>query len=372
MATGRVPTTANSPLTAKGDLFGYSTTQARVAVGNDGETLVADSSTSTGLRYQSAYNGNAIINGAFDIWQRGTSIANTATYLYTADRWQSGGSAAQTTTRQASGLTGIQYCARVQRNSGSTSTTVVALGVSLESADSYRFAGQTITFSFWARAGANYSNTGSLMGVYVQSGTGTDQNQNSGFTGATGIINTNATLTTTWQRFTYTGTVASNATQIGVTCYYTPTGTAGANDFFEVTGVQLELGSVATSFKRASGGTIQGELAACQRYYQRLNSSLDSGATLSTSALNYSSTAGLAIFSLPVTMRVYPTAIAFSGTRYVDANIGVYTGVSYTIGGGINNNVRLDFTATGMTTGRPGWITQNGSTSDFIALSAEL
>ncbi len=51
MATGRVPTTANSPLTAKGDLFTYSTTQARLAVGNDGDTLLADSSTTTGLRY---------------------------------------------------------------------------------------------------------------------------------------------------------------------------------------------------------------------------------------------------------------------------------------------------------------------------------
>jgi hypothetical protein len=54
MATGRVPTTANSPLTAKGDLFGYSTAPARLAVGNNGESLVADSSTSTGLRYRSA------------------------------------------------------------------------------------------------------------------------------------------------------------------------------------------------------------------------------------------------------------------------------------------------------------------------------
>ena len=56
MATGRVPTTANSPLTAKGDLFGYSTTQARVAVGSDGDTLVADSAASTGLRWSSGTN----------------------------------------------------------------------------------------------------------------------------------------------------------------------------------------------------------------------------------------------------------------------------------------------------------------------------
>jgi hypothetical protein len=54
MATGRVPTTANSPLTAKGDLFTYSTAPARLAVGNDGETIVADSSTATGLDWKSA------------------------------------------------------------------------------------------------------------------------------------------------------------------------------------------------------------------------------------------------------------------------------------------------------------------------------
>ena len=87
MATGRVPTTANSPLTAKGDLFTYSTTQARLAVGNNGDTLLADSSTSTGLRYnpQNAL-ANPVINGGFDIWQRGTSILNPAN-SYTADRW---------------------------------------------------------------------------------------------------------------------------------------------------------------------------------------------------------------------------------------------------------------------------------------------
>ena len=55
MATGRIPTTANSPLTAKGDLFTFSTGSAKLAVGNNGETLVADSSTSTGLRYKEDY-----------------------------------------------------------------------------------------------------------------------------------------------------------------------------------------------------------------------------------------------------------------------------------------------------------------------------
>ena len=69
MATGRVPTTANSPLTAKGDLFTYSTAPARLAVGLDGEQIVADSSTSVGLRYNANYAAgkNKIINGDFGV-----------------------------------------------------------------------------------------------------------------------------------------------------------------------------------------------------------------------------------------------------------------------------------------------------------------
>ena len=70
MATGRVPTTANSPLTAKGDLFGYSTAPARLAVGLDGEQIVADSSAATGLKWQGSwtswtptYTGLTVGNG---------------------------------------------------------------------------------------------------------------------------------------------------------------------------------------------------------------------------------------------------------------------------------------------------------------------
>lgn len=66
MSAGRIPTTANSPLTTKGDLFTYSTSPARLAVGSNGETLVADSSTATGLKYQ-APTVNTVIDAKGDL-----------------------------------------------------------------------------------------------------------------------------------------------------------------------------------------------------------------------------------------------------------------------------------------------------------------
>ena len=206
---------------------------------------------------------NAIINGGMDVWQRNTSFSVPSAFqTYAADRFQvfnAGANEALTVARQATNdttnLPFIQYCTRVQRNSGQTGTTLTQYGQTLESINSIPFAGKTITFSFYARAGANFSAASNLLGYSVQSGTGTDQNLFSGFTGATNVINAIATLTTTWQRFTYSGTVAATATQLGVQFAYTPTGTAGTNDYYEVTGVQLELGSVATTFSRAGGNS---------------------------------------------------------------------------------------------------------------------
>jgi hypothetical protein len=93
---------------------------------------------------------------------------------------------------------------------------------------------------------------------------------------------------------------------------YAPTGTAGANDWFEVTGVQLEVGSVATPFK-TYGGTIQGELAACQRYYLLLAEG--NAKTLGMGAYN-GSTQFEGTVAFPVTMRIAPTLIATSGTNF--------------------------------------------------------
>jgi len=218
---------------------------------------------------------NAIINSAFDIWQRGTSLASVAAYNnYTADRYpfNFGTNTTATISRQltndTTNLPFIQYCARMQRNNGATTVANLAIHYTLENQDTNRFIGQSVTFSFYARRGANYSSASNVLNIAFASGTGTDQSIANGLTGQTNFISSTATLTTTWQRFTYTGTVPTTATQIGFFAYALTSGTAGANDYFEMTGLQLELGLTATAFAR-NATTSQGELAACQRYYQK-------------------------------------------------------------------------------------------------------
>lgn len=253
---------------------------------------------------------NRVVNGGLDWWQRGTSLAiSNGVTTYLADRWAAyrgatGSTVSRQTTSDTTNLPTIQYCARVQRDNGNTSTSGISFYNIFESINSISYAGQTVTFSFYARKGANYSQASSGLTVVLKTGTGTDQNVYSGFTGAVNAVLQTATLTTTWQRFTYTATLASSITQIAVGLEFTPVGTAGAADYFEVTGAQLELGSYATTFSRA-GGTIAGELAACQRYYQTIT-----GSNTFPLLQGYNVSSGVTAFNFtfPVSMRIAPTA----------------------------------------------------------------
>ena len=322
---------------------------------------------------------NAIINGGMDIWQRGTSVALAAssTNIYTSDRWTTTTltNQAVTVSRQATSdttnLPNIQYCLRYQRNSGQTGTGGLYIVQSLETANSIPFAGKAVTFSFYARAGANFSSASSILSATVYSGTGTDQNRlAAAYTGDATVATSNVTLTTTWQRFTLTGTVASTATELAASFGCSPTGTAGANDYYEVTGVQLELGSVATTFSRA-GGSIGGELALCQRYYYKQTASnifTRYGQGIGTATTNVS-----ANVYFPVTMRAAPSST-------IDAsNLAVYDGVTVTAISSVtmaqpsqqSSNINAT-AASGIVINRPYDLLSNNTVSSYIGFGAEL
>ena len=327
MATGRVPTTANSPLTAKGDLFGYSTTQARVAVGNDGETLVADSSTSTGLRYTGnfAAGKNKIINGDFGIWQRGTSFSPVAdTGIFTADRFifQRNGSgytatcSRQTFTPGSAPVAGYegQFFWRYAVTTAGTSNTYAVLDQRIENVQT--LAGQTATISFWAKADAARTVT---LDVTQEFG--------SGGSGQVGTSGGSHSVTTSWTRFTATVSVPSiSGKTVGTGSYLIirfgfPT---GVTETIDIWGVQVEAGSVATAFQTATG-TIQGELAACQRYYQKTYiASVTPGTNTQNGLVNYISSTSTAVNNrcwVPFTtsMRTAsPTITTYSATGVVN------------------------------------------------------
>jgi hypothetical protein len=300
-----------------------------------------------------------------DIWQRGTSLSVPAsTGAYTADRWQIATNANQAstvsrqTTSDTTNLPSIQYCLRFQRNSGQTGTGPLGLAQSFETVNSIPLAGKTVTFSFYARKGTNYSATSNGLAVYLVSGTGTDQDRIDGsYTGDNTSITSTVTLTATWQRFTLTGTLPTTATEIAPYFIYTPTGTAGAADYFEITGCQLELGSTATTFARC-GSTIGGELSLCQRYYQKsYDQATTPGSAVAAGSLACmcSNPADRFLTSAKwvVPMRVAPTMTIWSqnGTSgKLTTTAGADAGSSV-IGDNIyESSVRNIYSATGLTT----------------------
>jgi hypothetical protein len=303
--TSGTVTVTNSMATAidaKGDLIAGTGADAfaRLAAGSNGETLVADSSTSTGLRWQGSMAAakNFVINGGFDIWQRGTSFSGAG---YTADRWTVTGGTGTTVARSTdTPNSNYTYSASL---GGSNFN---GIGTRIEAANASKLVGNIATVSFWAKSG-----TGSNLGLAIdfKSANATDN-----FSATTTITSAFVTSTTSWVQYRATvtaanmGTAVANGLEVAI---YANTGSTGT---FLITGVQFEIGSVATTFTRA-GGTIQGELAACQRYYYQ------TVGQYITSASQYLSTLTLLDVKLPVTMRTTPSYTAGTGTIF-------YTGAS--------------------------------------------
>jgi len=361
----------NTIVDAKGDLISAtgSDVPARLAVGANGETLVADSSTSTGLRYGAnwAAGKNAVINGAFDIWQRGTSFAYTGSgaTTFTADRCavfvNGNGSftfSRQTFTPGAAPVAGYEgnYFYRFAVNTLGTSTTAYVLQNNIENVTT--FAGQTVTLSFWAKSDA--SRTVSLA-LQQQFGSG----------GSSAVTTSSSvSVGTSWARYSYTVALPSiSGKTIGAGSYLTVRleVTPTASQTLDIWGLQLENGSVATAFQTATG-TIQGELAACQRYYWRNTGSTGNNAI--ASGISSSSSNTFAVMHHPVQMRVAPTAVDY-------ASIAVTNTTSYTNGGAVVTldmanalSSRLGVAVSGQTSNQPTQVlTQTGG---YVGLSAEL
>jgi hypothetical protein len=145
--------------------------------------------------------------------------------------------------------------------------------------------------------------------------------------------------------------------------------TATTNAYFGQ--AMMELGSVPTQFSR-TGGTIQGELAACQRYYYR---AADASSSFGSVGLGMaSSTTASAIWTqFPVSMRVKPTSVDFANLILSDS-VGTITVTALTIDSNVTaiSVGATQVSGTGQTQYRPMYLRQNSSSAGYIAFNAEL
>jgi len=224
---------------------------------------------------------NLIINPSGAVDQRGgSSTINT----YSVDRWRSyGGPGGFTISQRTDAGEGDTHAIRFHRTSGNTQTNAMGIAQGLETVDSKRLAGKTLTVSFRARKGADWSPTN--FSAIVYHGTGTDENPVS-MTGQANIVAvSNASLTTSFQTFTGSVTIPSGKTQVTLGFSWTPSGTAGTNDYVDIREVQLEVGERATPFEHRSYGD---ELARCHRYYEKATGGNTAGMTCdATASVNY-------------------------------------------------------------------------------------
>lgn len=239
------------------------------------------------------FRKNLLINGNFDIWQRGSSISagQLIGTVYTADRWRLnvGIKGVATVTRQAFGLGQTEvpgepsYFARVVM----TGDCDLNFRQRIESART--LAGKKVTVSFYAKADSDIS-----IDVYFGRNFGTG-----GAPSAQVNLIQPINLSTVWQKFVLTyassSIVGKTLGSNGDDCVELLFLKLATNFTFNVAQVQLEEGGVATPFELRP---LAHELALCQRYFEKsYNLDVAPGTLTRNGAALYQSVVGGAINS---------------------------------------------------------------------------
>ena len=327
---------------------------------------------------------NAIINGAFEINQRGFT-STTSAGVFTFDRWatnQVNGTvthSAQAFTPGAAPVAGYESANFLRCITTGQSAANSRANITTTMEDVRTFAGQTITVSFFAKA-----DTGTPeIGIQVQ------QNFGGGGSSATDT-SSKVTISTSWQRYSLTFAVPSiSGKTIGTnsflrinfwfsagTDFSVLSGGIGIqSNTFDVWGVQVEAGSTATPFRR-NANSLQGELAACQRYYFRQGAG-NGDALFANFAFGNAKSTTVAVFRVqfPQSLRAAPASVEFGSPLQLDfggSGIAVTTLTLGTFSQTLNAATLEATVASGLTQHRPYYLTSQNSTAAFVAFSAEL
>jgi hypothetical protein len=317
---------------------------------------------------------NAIINGGMDYWQRGTSVSwASSTTGYLADRWFLWSLASTTTgtlSRQAFTAGSAPVAGYEAEYFQRVATTTIS-GASIHSLwnkieDVRTFAGETVTMSFWARADS--TRTFGLRYTQIFGSGGSTE-----VVGTIGVFNASSS----WQRFSATFTypsIAGKTIGAGSSANVLFDLPQANGSTFDIWGVQLESGSVATPFTRA-GGTIEGELAACQRYYERVNWTKESLFSMFGTGIANNTTTGQIMMPMAVDKRIKPQSVDFAGPLELVGGGGTYAITSITLEPNLSNTrtaVLNAIVASGLTSQLFYYLRGNNSVNAFVGISAEL
>jgi hypothetical protein len=333
------------------DIPDNSITAAKIV---DGAIVAADIADATIVNLKSGRK-NLIINGEMKVAQRGTSFTDPASGAYTLDRWRAGihtSTAVGNYTQEADAPTAAEAgtnfvkCLKITCTTTDTST-----AATVRYYTRYHIEGQDIAHAGFGKAGVRYM-TLSFWHKHTKTGThsfgivsnSNDQQYVAEYTQAS---------TDTWEKATHTFPVATAGTWAtdtgnGLTLYLAThiganyQGTGGTwgsgqaygtanqvNNFdstsnsMRFTGVQLELGSVATDFEHRSYGE---ELALCQRYYEPFGNGWTARGESSTSTVFFgrfkvSKRTDPTIGVLTTNMRMFEWGVADRDASTVAVNV---------------------------------------------------
>lgn len=331
-------------LTTKGDLLTRtSSALARKGVGSNGQVLMADSAQSDGLAWRGFQGKNAIINGDFSIWQRGTSITGyTGGTAYAADRWLGAANGAVVfDIKRSTDVPSVAQAGRLFNYSLHLDITTADASIAagdytffqqiVEGYNWVNFAQRSLTLSFWVKAtktgtycigltnsGAdrsfvaeytvNVTNTWEFKTINIAASpsAGTWDYTNGQGVRVSFIVAMGSTFqgSTGWQ----TGQFYCTSNQVN--------GSDSSSNDFRITGIQLEVGDQATEFENLPF-TVQ--LERCQRYYQKtflLATAPAQAVGIDTGELNWTcinaSTVSGARWVFPTRMRAAPTVTTYN------------------------------------------------------------
>jgi hypothetical protein len=328
---------------------------------------------------------NAIINGAFEINQRKFTSSTAGGYGF--DRWTTarvGGTvtaSSQAFTLGTAPVAGFE-AANFSRHIIAGQSASGDIAVFIQPIEGVRsFAGQTVTISFYAKADSGTPKIG--LELYQEFGTGGSPSS------FVSTVAGDPTISTSWARYTVTvavpsiagktiGTDNNDSLQVGLwlsagSTFNSRSGSIGLqNNTFDIWGVQVESGSTATDFRR-NANSLQGELAACQRYYYRVYGG-EAGEPYGMCAA-FSTTNARAYLHFPTTMRARPTVFETSNTlsnyRLLFTGLGAVTPTFLGVQSYNTSGAEINWDASGYTVGRAG-NAQSASTAGFFGFGAEL